>query len=77
MATSPDMRRGLLVRQLLQRMPGITVTAVHNKESSIIEISEEDCSVVEIEHKPANLSQVCEDDLDVVEEHDNEKTDLV
>ena len=77
MATSPDMRRGLLVRQLLQRMPGITVTAVDNKESSIIEISEEDCSVVEIEHKPANLSQVCEDDLDVVEEHDNEKTDLV
>ena len=77
MATSPDMRRGLLVRQLLQRMPGITVTAVHNKESSIIEISEEDCSVVEIVHKPENLSLVCEDDLDVVEEHDDEKTDLV
>ena len=82
MATSPDMRRGLLVRQLLQRMPGITVTAVDNKviekDSSVILISsEEDCSVLEIEHKPANLSRVCEDDLDVVEEHDDEKTDLV
>ena len=82
MATSPDMRRGVLVRQLLQRMPGITVTQVGNtpmeKDSSVIEISkEEDCSVLEIVQKPDNLYEVYEEDHYVVEVDDDEKNDLI